>query len=476
MNLLHRLVSCYDCVHNEARKSEYLSMLMKKAKSCNDKAMQAVALFNIGKTQFEQGNKKSGFAHMEEATRMMESTNYKNKYDNLRYNYNTLLIFYIQTHNGVDALRTVKALEKVVTASTGKESVSIDGLDIKERKTLYANKAVVYNMLGKNTEADIYYKKYLSLGAATERDNYLIMPYLFTENKYDEVFRICHDREKFFIEQGDTVNLHMTSTLRYLGRAYYNTGKYRQAADCFYRLAVLRDSIKIREQRSSAQELAESYENSEKDKLIVKQREQKIILGMFCLLIIITLAVGSISYRKICRRNAFLVRAVKKSIDCNNDLTQKEEELHKLRARTQELEKVIEELKISRNAISSLYEEKTCHENQMAKELDNVLLTIKEKKIYLKSALTPKIVQKITGADASLFGDFFEHHTGKKFKDYITGLRMEYAAKLLLEYPNYTIEYIGTMCGIESRQHFHRLFSSHFGITPSAFRNGHMGG
>lgn len=476
MDLLHRMVSCYDCVHNEALKSKYLRSLLEKAESCNDKTMQAVALFNIGKDQYEQGNKKAGAEHMEEATKMMASTDYKNKYDNLRYNYNSLLIFYIRDHRGDDALRTLDALEKVITASTGKENASIDGLDIKEKKTLYANKAVVYNMLGKNTEADIYYKKYLSLGPATERDNYLVMPYLFARKKYDEVFRICLDREKFLIGQRDTINLHMASILHYLGRAYYKIGQYQQAADYYNRLASLRDSIKVRELRSSAQELAESYENSEKDKLIVKQEEQKIILGMICLVIIIIMIVGSVSYRKIRQRNASLVRAVKKSIDCNNDLTIKEEELRKQRARTSELEQMIEELKISNNAISSLYEEKTNQEAKMAEDLDNILHEIKEKKLFLKPALTPKIVQNTTGAPASLLGEFFEHHTGKKFKDYITGLRMEYAAQLLLEYPNYTIEYIGNMCGIESRQHFHRLFSSHFGITPSAFRNSHIGG
>lgn len=476
MDLLHRMVSCYDCVHNEALKSKYLRSLLEKAESCNDKTMQAVALFNIGKDQYEQGNKKAGAEHMEEATKMMASTDYKNKYDNLRYNYNSLLIFYIRDHRGDDALRTLDALEKVITASTGKENASIDGLDIKEKKTLYANKAVVYNMLGKNTEADIYYKKYLSLGPATERDNYLVMPYLFARKKYDEVFRICLDREKFLIGQRDTINLHMASILHYLGRAYYKIGQYQQAADYYNRLASLRDSIKVRELRSSAQELAESYENSEKDKLIVKQEKQKIILGMICLVIIITMIVGSVSYRKIRQRNASLVRAVKKSIDCNNDLTIKEEELRKQRARTSELEQMIEELKISNNAISSLYEEKTNQEAKMAEGLDNILHEIKEKKLFLKPALTPKIVQNTTGAPASLLGEFFEHHTGKKFKDYITGLRMEYAAQLLLEYPNYTIEYIGNMCGIESRQHFHRLFSSHFGITPSAFRNSRIGG
>ena len=46
--------------------------------------------------------------------------------------------------------------------------------------------------------------------------------------------------------------------------------------------------------------------------------------------------------------------------------------------------------------------------------------------------------------------------------------------RFITEYPQYTIDAIAKMCGIDSRQHFHRLFSEYFGITPSAFRKNHL--
>lgn len=47
---------------------------------------------------------------------------------------------------------------------------------------------------------------------------------------------------------------------------------------------------------------------------------------------------------------------------------------------------------------------------------------------------------------------------------------MEYAAKLLKEKPNYTIEAIGTESGVPIRQTFHRLFVKKFGMTPAEYR------
>lgn len=277
MDMLHRMISCYDCIHNEARKAEYMELLLDAAKACGDKAMQAVALFNIGKSQYNQGNKESGYRHMEEATRMMEESDHKNKYDNLRYHYNTLLVYYEKDRRGEDALRTLGELEKVATASTGQEK-SVGGLDEKEQKAFYGHRPVVYNILGRDAEADESYRKFISLGKPTDRDNYLVMPYLFDRREYGEILRISRLREQMLRSQGDTVNYHMISILRQLGRAYRETGDYEAAVGYFERLATLRDSIKNREQQSAVLELAEVYESGEKDKTILRQQQQARIL------------------------------------------------------------------------------------------------------------------------------------------------------------------------------------------------------
>ena len=46
--------------------------------------MQSVALFNMGKMLYYQGNKEKGYEFMLQAVERMEKTDYKYKYDNLR--------------------------------------------------------------------------------------------------------------------------------------------------------------------------------------------------------------------------------------------------------------------------------------------------------------------------------------------------------------------------------------------------------
>lgn len=64
MEQVHRMISCYDCLHNENKKSLYVYLLLKRAEQCGDKAMQSVALFNMGKMLYYQGNKEKGYEYL----------------------------------------------------------------------------------------------------------------------------------------------------------------------------------------------------------------------------------------------------------------------------------------------------------------------------------------------------------------------------------------------------------------------------
>lgn len=73
---------------------------------------------------------------------------------------------------------------------------------------------------------------------------------------------------------------------------------------------------------------------------------------------------------------------------------------------------------------------------------------------------------------SSFFNDF-ERQTGLSISKFILKMRMEYAAQLIKDNPEYTLEAIATDSGILSRTTFYRNFTNYFGITPSAYRNEH---
>ena len=72
MSLLHRMISCYDGVHDEKNTARYVELLLKEARASGNKAMEAIALFNMGKMAYYQEDEENGYKLMLEATAMME--------------------------------------------------------------------------------------------------------------------------------------------------------------------------------------------------------------------------------------------------------------------------------------------------------------------------------------------------------------------------------------------------------------------
>ena len=112
MEQVHRMISCYDCLHDEAKKASYVRMLLQKAEQCGNMEMKSIALFNMGKMIYYQEDKLRGCEMIKEAISLMKQTDYKYKYDNLRYNYNSLLIIQQRDKRYEEALQTLEELEE----------------------------------------------------------------------------------------------------------------------------------------------------------------------------------------------------------------------------------------------------------------------------------------------------------------------------------------------------------------------------
>ncbi len=114
---------------------------------------------------------------------------------------------------------------------------------------------------------------------------------------------------------------------------------------------------------------------------------------------------------------------------------------------------------------------------QMQKEFDSdeelykrVIRTIIKKNLYLNPRLTRDDVISEVYVPHNKFAQLFSKYAGTTFNKYINDLRLEYAARLLRDNPEYTIEAIGEKCGMPISQTFYRNFSDKFGVTPSDFR------
>lgn len=337
MDQLHRMVSSYDCLHDEVRQAQYVELLLQKAKACGDIPMQSVALFNLGKMLYYQEDKERGYRFIQEGIGLMKRSDYKYKYDNLRYDYNTLLIMQQRDHKYQNALETLDRLAEVATEATHNEP-PIQGLAEKERKTLYAQRALVLSKLGKTQEAEEAYNQWREIGKKYSKDDYLITPYLMERKQYDEVIQLHEARERFLRKQNDTINYHMMTILRSLGQAYAGKGNYRKSKEYFENLAILTDSLKIREQKSAAIELATVYETNEKETQIRQQdadlKVRSLLLtsaGGAILLLMVFLWRNIDHTRTIKHKNAAMIGNIEELLTYKDELLLKKKEIRLLK-------------------------------------------------------------------------------------------------------------------------------------------------
>ncbi|WP_418697814.1 helix-turn-helix domain-containing protein [Bacteroides sp.] len=468
MDQLHRLISTYDCLHNDDKKAHYIDLLLRKADATHNRPMHSIALFNLGKMLYYQGNKSEGYQHMHQAIGEMQQTDYEYKFDNLRYNYNTLLVLQQRDRLYPEALRTLDDLGAIVTRQQ-QGAPSMEGLDNKELKALYANRAVVLQRLGREQEAEQYYRRFLALGSIHDRDNYLIVPYLSDRHLYDDIIRMNSAREAFLQQQGDTVTYHMVTIKRSLGEAYEARGDFRRAATYFRQLALLHDSIKNREQHSAALELAALYDTNEKEILLQQQsgelRERNIwLLSAAGLLLLLAAGLWrTIRYNRIIRRkNHTLMQSINEQMDYKmrwQESRQATEELHR------QIEQLQAEATTTDNteAVSIDREENIC-------VFDRLETLLTEQPIYLDSNFTASDLVQLAGVNRNRLNTILMQYAHCTAAVYINRLRIEYAACLIREHPRYIISYIAEECGLPNTSTFHRLFRERYGMTPAEYK------
>lgn len=453
MKLMHRFISCYDGLHNEAKKAQYIEQLLQKAQAVGDPVMESIALFNMGKMVYDQKDKKRGYRLIYEAIDLMENSNYEYRKDNLIYDYNTLYIMQQKEEKYEEALETLDKLGYVI-AETSDEEFNIQGINKKELKTMYAHRAFILSKLNRKQEATEAYNKWKEIGHINDKDNYLIISYLMTIGEYDEVIRINKIRENFLQQHNDTINYHMVTMKRTTARAYEAKRDYEKSSQYFYQLAVLTDSLKTREQQSAALELATVYETMEKESEL-QQKNVRLNLHKYllisALLVILLLAIilwRNMHYaRIISQKNKLMAKTV-------NQLILYKEEKRENKNFVPEEEDQPETLCLSNKA---LFE-----------KLDNMIVS---RQLYLERNLTREDLMKLIGVEKNRFGQILKQENQTSITGYINNLRLESAIKILKENPEISISEVAEKCAIPNISTFYRLFKDKYGMTPVEFRD-----
>ncbi len=92
---------------------------------------------------------------------------------------------------------------------------------------------------------------------------------------------------------------------------------------------------------------------------------------------------------------------------------------------------------------------------------------------YLECNFCTKVsledISSYVGMSRTYFSQFFKANYGEGFSDYLTRLRVEKAALMLLQ-TDRTLPSVATECGFKTVQYFTRAFKRVKGVTPGTFR------
>ena len=89
---------------------------------------------------------------------------------------------------------------------------------------------------------------------------------------------------------------------------------------------------------------------------------------------------------------------------------------------------------------------------------------------YVRIGLTIKDLSEQLHTNRTYLSEYINTTYGVSFRDWITGLRIEYAKRLLVQYPKLTLADISERSGFLSPSHFIRLFKEKTGCTPTKWR------
>jgi AraC-like DNA-binding protein len=112
-------------------------------------------------------------------------------------------------------------------------------------------------------------------------------------------------------------------------------------------------------------------------------------------------------------------------------------------------------------------EEKLSRKMQVFRSLSQYM---QEKTPFTDPTLNRKMLATYINSNEAYLAEAIREATGETVSSYISGLRLQYALKLLEEHPDITIDAIAIDSGYGSYSPFFRSFAKKYGITPSEYR------
>lgn len=454
-----RLMDCYDALNLHDDLVRSIFGLRKMAREHGNKAFESMAVFMSGKQHHYHGQIDQGYSSCLEGLEIMKETEYAYKHIVLRNYYAELLKMYVRDGRFEEAVHMSQHQEAEALYPS---SVVVRKARERGLRRVYALRASMYAQAGRMAEADKAYADWKKTACGNAVDDMDIFDYLLLGHHYDEALDIIDRYRKFLYEQGDTTSFRMLDALNREALLHVDMGNYEQASVYGRQVAKVAHQLHV---HMSGEQMQTTY-NLLMEQSASKYKTKWLILLLVVLLMGCLVALAVLYYiRKERRRNREMTRMIN-VIDAYRRAVINAES-----PTSPEVVAAIEQLraiKLPDDVSSNEVEEPDDEDRRLFVEMDT---QVTRDRIFLKPGIGREDLMRLIGVDKNRFGKMMSKYSdASNTSVYINTKRVEYAAKLLLEHPEYTIATVASECGMSNTVTFNRTFKDTYNMTPSEYR------
>lgn len=512
MLVFEMLSDIYNTVGNYTESTRFAVEGIDYARQIGDKRSEASLLFCIGLNKRDMGLKEDGDEYMVKAMRIQEQLAEGSQdwglVDDVIFTYEMLSRFALEDEKYQEAIDLLPRYENMLDRLKTCPDIP-DGAHDLRLSGAYSTYACIFQLNGQPDKGAEYYRKCMETESGKTNDGKLYsFRYLMAAGRHHELLKALLENKRMWGIDGDTINyIYLENDAHYEAQVYSALGDYKSAANAYRRMYVILDSLRIREKQNGVVEFATIYETKEKEAKLAEQaarlhENQIILLLATCIIGLLGFLLWrNIRHSRIVKsKNQAMAGTIDDLLGYRDELFRRKEENLTLKEQLQAAEEELQRrneiaamnlppaeivLPASAEDISSteLPEAESSADNQEEVPVansasvfndralfDRVEHEIIGRKLYLQPDFSRDELMKIVRIPKNKFAPLFKQYAGSGFSGYINNLRLEYAAKLLKEQPDYTIDSIAESCGISSTTTFYRLFVGRFGMTPTEYR------
>lgn len=442
IRLLRHLMDDCDYLRLKKELMETYLQLDDLARQQNDLTYMALARFMRGKNKYSQGEKEEGYRMCLEAVEMMKRSDFEFRNKELTTFYALLARMYRTDERYEDALAMSEAQEESILED---KALNNEPARLRTLRRLYAIRASILAKMGRIDEADSVYELCKATGVMDPIVARDLTEFLLERGKYTDALDVLDYVENALRQDNDTVCVPFRRICIYKAEALMGLEDYEGAARCYTLAAAMSDSINMQ----SSRELAESTIDLLEHKYDLAQRKwwMTMVIGSAAVLMLICIVL--LVYNRIINHHNKTMSAT-----LNKMLYYRQKAMQAEGNSTDETDE---------NEADNAYPE----EMARFREIDR---RITEEELFLNPGFGRDDLMRLTGLDKNRLPAFIQQFAGTNIPGYINAKRMEYAADMMRQHPDYTMNAIAEACGIMSPATFIRNFKSVYGMAPSDFR------